>query len=52
MDRLWFTSGPYVVTLVYIAPARNEAKGSDPLALPLERRLLAELYSRAQAHKP
>jgi hypothetical protein len=51
-DRLWFAAGPYVVTLVYIAGPRNEAKGPKPLALPLERRLSALLYSRAQRHKP
>lgn len=51
-DRLWFAAGPYVVALVYIAGPRNEAKGPEPLALPLERRLIALLYSRAQAHKP
>jgi hypothetical protein len=50
-DRLWFAAGPYVVTLAYIAGARNEAKGPEPVALPLERRLIALLYSRAQAHK-
>ena len=27
-DRLWFAAGPYVVTIFYIAPAQNEAKGS------------------------
>jgi hypothetical protein len=46
-DRLWFAAGPYVVTLFYIAPARNEAKGPEPVALPLERRLVALLYGRA-----
>ena len=50
-DRLWFAAGPYVVTLFYIAPAHNEAKGPDPLALPVERHLIALLYNRAQAHK-
>ena len=50
-DLLWFAAGPYVVTLVYIAGARNEAKGPEPLALPLERHLIALLYSRARAHK-
>jgi hypothetical protein len=49
-DRLWFAAGRYVVMLVYIAGPRNEAKGPGPLALPLERRLAALLYSRAQAH--
>lgn len=49
-DRLWFAAGRYVVALFYIAGARNEAKGSEPLALPLERRLIALLHSRAQAH--
>ena len=51
-DRLWFAAGPYIVTLFYIAGARNEAKGPEPLALPLERHLIALLYSRAHAHKP
>ena len=50
-DRLWFAAGPYVVTLFYIAPPDNEAKGPDPLALPLERHLIALLYNRAEAHK-
>jgi hypothetical protein len=50
-DRLWFAAGPYVVTLFYIAPPDNEAKGPDPLALPLERHLIALLHNRAQAHK-
>jgi hypothetical protein len=48
-DRLWFAAGPYVVALVYIAGARNEAKGPAPVALPLERRLIALLNGRAQA---
>lgn len=48
-DRLWFAAGPYVVALFYIAGARNEAKGSEPVALPLERRLIALLHSRAEA---
>jgi len=51
-DRLWFAAGPYVVALFYIAGPRNEAKGHEPLALPLERRLVALLYSRAGARKP
>ncbi|HEY3758667.1 MAG TPA: hypothetical protein VGL37_02820 [Solirubrobacteraceae bacterium] len=51
-DRLWFAAGRYVVVLVYIAGPRNEAKGPESLALPLERRLIARLYRRAQAHKP
>jgi hypothetical protein len=51
-DRLWFAAGPYVVTLFYIAGPRNEAKGPEPIALPLERRLISLLYARAQAHKP
>jgi hypothetical protein len=50
-DRLWFAAGRYVVALVYIAGSYNEAKGPAPQALPLERRLIALLYSRAQAHK-
>jgi hypothetical protein len=50
-DRLWFAAGPYVVTLFYIAGAQNEAKGPEPVALPLERHLIALLYSRARAHK-
>ena len=48
-DRLWFAAGHYVVALVYIAGARNEAKGPAPVALPLERRLIALLNNRAQA---
>jgi hypothetical protein len=51
-DRLWFAAGPYVVALFYIAGPENEAKGPEPLALPLERQLIALLYSRAQARKP
>jgi hypothetical protein len=51
-DRLWFTAGRYVVALVFIAGPRNEAKGPKPLALPLERQLIALLYRRARAHKP
>jgi hypothetical protein len=51
-DRIWFAAGPYVVMLVYIAGARNNPKGPQPLALPLERQLIALLYSRAQANKP
>jgi hypothetical protein len=51
-DRLWFSAGPYVVTLAYIAGPRNEAKTGAPVALPVERQLIALLYSRAQAHKP
>ena len=39
------------MTLFYIAPPDNEAKGPDPLALPLERHLIALLYNRAEAHK-
>jgi hypothetical protein len=50
-DRLWFAAGPYVVTLFYIAPPDNEAKGPEPVALPVERRLIALLHSRAEAHK-
>jgi hypothetical protein len=50
-DRLWFAAGPYVVTLGYIAGPQNEAKTSAPVALPIERRLIALLYSRTQAHK-
>jgi len=50
-DRLWFAAGPYVVTLFYIADARNEAKGREPVALPGERRLIVLLHSRASAHK-
>jgi hypothetical protein len=50
-DRLWLAAGPYVVALFYIVPAENEAKGPDPLALPVERHLIALLYNRAQAHK-
>jgi hypothetical protein len=51
-DRLWLAAGPYVVALFYIVPAENEAKGPDPMALPLERHLITLLYNRAQAHKP
>jgi hypothetical protein len=51
-DRLWFAAGHYVVMLAYIAGARNDAKGPQPQALPLERQLIARLYSRAQALKP
>ncbi len=51
-DRLWFAAGPYVVTLFYIAGARNEAKGREPLALPVERRLIALLFGRAAVRKP
>lgn len=48
-DRLWFTAGPYVVALFYIAGPRNEAKGSAPVALPFEQRLIALLHSRTAA---
>jgi hypothetical protein len=51
-DRLWFAAGPDVVMLVYIAGPRNEAKGPQPLALPLERQLIALLYRRSRAHQP
>jgi hypothetical protein len=51
-DRLWFATGPYVMALFYIAGARNEAKGPQPLALPLEQRLIALLHARAQSRKP
>ena len=51
-DRLWFAAGPYVVALFYIAGAQNEARGHEPAALPLERRLVALLHSRAQARTP
>jgi hypothetical protein len=51
-DRLWFATGAYVVTLVYIAGPHNEAKRQAPVALPVERHLIALLYSRAQGHKP
>lgn len=50
-DRLWFAAGRYVVLLVYIAGPRNEAKTPKPVALPVERRIIALLYGRAQAHK-
>ena len=50
-DRLWLAAGHYVVALVYIACARNEAMGPAPVALPLERRLIALLNNRAQAGK-
>jgi hypothetical protein len=49
-DRLWFAAGTYVVALFYIAGPQNEAKGPEPVVLPLERQLTALLYSRAQAH--
>jgi hypothetical protein len=39
----------YVVALVYVAGARNEAKGPAPGALGLEWRLVALLNGRAQA---
>jgi hypothetical protein len=48
-DRLWFAAGPYVVVLVYIAGPRNEAKTPAPVALPIERQLIALLYTRGQA---
>lgn len=51
VDRLWFAAGRYVVVLVYIAGARNEARTADPVTLPVERRIIALLYGRAQAHK-
>jgi hypothetical protein len=51
-DRLWFAAGPYVVALFYIAGAQNEAKGHEPVALPLERSLIALLNSRAQVRTP
>jgi hypothetical protein len=51
-DRLWFTAGPYVVALFYIAGPHNEAKGPGSLALPIERWIVALLHGRAQAHKP
>jgi hypothetical protein len=51
-DRLWFAAGPYVVLLVYIAGPRNEAKTPEPVALPVERRIIALLYRRAQEHEP
>jgi hypothetical protein len=49
-DRLWFAAGRYIVVLVYIAGPRNEAKTSESVALPVERRIIALLYGRAQAH--
>jgi hypothetical protein len=52
-DRLWFSTGPYVVTLFYIAVvAPDEARGSASVALPLERRLIGLLHTRAEQHKP
>jgi hypothetical protein len=51
-DRLWFATGAYVVMLAYIAGPRNEAKTPVAEALPVERRLIALIYQRAQAHKP
>lgn len=51
-DRLWFSTGPYVVTLFYIAVvAPDEARGPAPVALALERRLIALLRSRAEHHE-
>ncbi|HEY1449946.1 MAG TPA: hypothetical protein VGF47_03270 [Solirubrobacteraceae bacterium] len=50
-DRLWFAAGPYVVALFYIAGARNGAGTGAPEALPVERRLIALLYSRARAKR-
>ena len=50
-DRVWFGAGRYVVALVYIAGARNEAKNGAPIALPVERRIIALQYGRAQAQK-
>lgn len=50
-DRLWFAAGRYVIVLAYIAGARNEAKTPEPVALPVERRIIALLYGRAQAHR-
>jgi hypothetical protein len=51
-DQLWFAAGPHVVTLAYIAGVRNEAKTPAPVVLPVERKLIALMYGRAQAHKP
>ena len=51
-DRLWFASGPYVVVLFYVAGVRNGAGTGAPEALPVERRSVALLYSRARAHQP
>lgn len=48
-DRLWCAAGPYVVALVYVAGSRNEAKTSESVALPVERRLIALLCGRARA---
>jgi len=50
-DRLWFAAGGYVVTLVYIAGPRNLAKSGAPIALSVERRIIALQYGRAQAQK-
>jgi hypothetical protein len=50
-DRLWFAVGPYVVMLWFDGRPSNKAE--TPLALlPIERHLIALLYSRAQAYKP
>jgi hypothetical protein len=51
-DRFLFVTGPYVVMFMYIAGPRNEAKTQAPVALPVERHLIALLYSRAQTHGP
>jgi hypothetical protein len=48
-DRLWFATGRYVVTLYFIAGARNEAKGAGAVALPVEQRIVALLKRRAAA---
>ncbi len=50
-DRLWFVAGRYVVMLGFVAGPSNPATAHHSL-LPIERRLLALLHDRAQAHKP
>lgn len=49
-DRLWFAAGPYVVMLGFVAGPSNGVNTQQAL-LPIERHLLALLYSHAQAHK-
>lgn len=50
-DRLWFAVGRYVVMLGFVAGPSNGATAQQSL-LPVERHLLAVLYSRAQVHRP
>jgi hypothetical protein len=51
-DQLWFAAGRYVVALTYVAGPRNDAQTGAPVALPVEQRIIARLYSRARAHTP